>query len=659
MNRPISSGRNPGAWFRKPVVFFCLVLGAFYVGAIAFEATTSSLALNFSSSTEANSANEISGKPRPIRSDEWLRSTPYQIGRLHDSWNVDFNSPFEFRVDSLSTTRSRIVSTAMFPERSIFEKMGSRGFAAVWWFPIFMSAASLFTLFRFNQRSPKQALFAAVIVSFSSTVAWWSYSPLEVIWPCVFGLVLIQIVSQQNHLSKFWRNQMWSERCISVLLPIIGGVALSRIPFVYQPWSLTTFLIVSAMGFDLLRQQGLLRKAIRPLLISGFTALTIAGIWYVMIRGQYSTLAQTIYPGGRRSGGGGGAVPLFSGPMDFFFGRDGGSAVQGTNQSEAALGWLIIALVAVMVWAVNVASSVGGARITALRRWNATLGLGGIFVAWGTLAWPAELLHFNPLQFVPGDRMIQIAGVVWLIPAVLILTQELDHFDKAKRWFVASLAAVVSFMFTANAGIQLRANFPELSVGTVWLSSFVLAIGIFLFLLSPKGLMGLAPLAFFAIWSTINVNPLVNGLGDLVNSSAASQLSENVRSVSPLRRIGTDDVYVDALVAANGLPLLGGQQNTGPNRKSYSVIDPSMVFEEQWNRGASYLHFSWDESLGEDLVVNSSGDQIVILISPCNQGLKTLGMGWIISSRPLTATCLDERTTIKWMDIDRWLYQVN
>jgi hypothetical protein len=126
-----------------------------------------------------------------------------------------------------------------------------------------------------------------------------------------------------------------------------------------------------------------------------------------------------------------------------------------------------------------------------------------------------------------------------------------------------------------------------------------------------------------------------------------------------MSRVGSDDIYVDALIAANGLPLLGGQQGWGPNRDAYSAIDPALVFEDQWNQGASYLRFSWDESFGDDLVVNSSGDQIVVSISPCNQGLKTLGMGWIISTRPLTAPCLLEKSMIKWMDLDRWLYQVN
>lgn len=658
MNRLMSSTRILGSWFRKPVVVFCLVLGAFYCVAVALNVTTSSLALNFSSSSEANSANEILGKPRPIRSDEWLRSTPYQIGRLHDSWNAEFNSPFEFRDDALSTTSSKIVSAAMFPERSIFEKIGSRGFAALWWFPIFMSAVSLFALLRINQRSSLQALFAAVLVIFSSTVAWWSYSPLEVIWPCVFGLLMIQLVVQNGRFSKQWRQQNWSERCIAMLLPTLGGVALSRIPFVYQPWSLTTFLIVAALGFDLIRQQGLLRKVIRPLLLSGFIALTIAATWYVMIHGQYATLAQTIYPGGRRSDGGGLVVPLFSGPFNFALGNSSG-VIQGTNQSEAALGWFVLALVAILVWIISVASSSSESRKRVSRRWMSTSILGLVLIGWGTFSWPNVLLHFNPLRFIPGDRLIQIGGVVWLIPAILILTSELTELDHLRRRFVAISIAVLVFVFTLNAGISFRANVPNLSVEAIWISGIAISFGVLCLIMWPKRYLGLAPLAIFAVWSTCSVNPLVAGFGDLTNSSAASILSAHVRGDSPMSRVGSDDIYLDALIAANGLRLLGGQQGWGPNRDTYSAIDPALVFEDQWNRGASYLHFSWDESLGEDLVVNGTGDQIVVSISPCNQGLQKLEMGWVIASRPLESSCLTQIGTFNWMDIGRWLYRVS
>ena len=123
-------------------------------------------------------------------------------------------------------------------------------------------------------------------------------------------------------------------------------------------------------------------------------------------------------------------------------------------------------------------------------------------------------------------------------------------------------------------------------------------------------------------------------------------------------RVGSDEIFVDALVAANGLPLMSGQQGWGPDRDAYRKIDPLEVFEDQWNRGASFVRFSWDESLGEELAVTGEADQIVITISPCNSGLSELGMGWVVSTHPLNSNCLIEEATFKWMNSDRWLYRV-
>jgi hypothetical protein len=369
-------------------------------------------------------------------------------------------------------------------------------------------------------------------------------------------------------------------------------------------------------------------------------------------------LAQTLYPGGRRSEGGGLGVPLLSGPFDFVLARGPGAAIQGTNQSEASLGWIIVVILALVVWGTSslLGSDSGKSRVR--RRWTATLVLGVVLFAWGTVKWPSILLDFNPLQLIPGERLMQILSVVWLVPALLMLFPDAEALEGVRRRRVAASGALVVFILTLTAGNGFRANVPGLTVGWVWAISVMMLIGCFALVMWPKRMIGLIPLAVMALWSTATVNPLVRGLGDLVNSRSAAVLSETVRGESEMRRVGSDDIFVDALVAANGLPLMSGQQGWGPNREAYQMIDPMEVFQDQWNRGASFVRFFWDESLGEDLSVAGEADQIVITISPCNSGLGKLGMGWVISTRPLSSSCLEGGVTFRWMDVDRWLYRL-
>ena len=338
-------------------------------------------------------------------------------------------------------------------------------------------------------------------------------------------------------------------------------------------------LVTSALTFDLTRRGGSLRRIIRPVLVMGATALAIAGTWYVMTRPQHTALAQTLYPGGRRSEGGGLGVPLLSGPFDFILARGSGAAVQGTNQSEASLGWIIVVILALVVWGTSSLFGSDSGEFRVRRRWTATLVLGVVLFAWGTVKWPSILLHFNPLQLIPGERLMQILSVVWLVPALMMLFPDAEALDDVRRRRVAASGACVVFILTLMAGNGFRANVPGLSVGWVWLISCLMFIGCFALVMWPRRMAGLMPLAAIAIWSTATVNPLVHGLGDLVNSRSASVLSSAVRSESPMLRVGSDEIFVDALVAANGLPLMSGQQGWGPDRDAYRKIDPLEVFE--------------------------------------------------------------------------------
>ena len=625
---------------------------------IAFNVTTSSLGLNFASADQANTSKVIFGESRPIRSDEWLRSTPFQIGRLHDSWKSDFLSPFEYRQSNSEGLPSRLVSVVMFPERAMVEGLGERGFATIWWLPVVLGFLSIFAFFVVNGRRVGQSVVVALLVILAPTTAWWSYSPLEVIWPCLVGAVTLRLAIVRSP-SGSGSNGAHRRALVSpVLLSVVGGISLSRLPFVYQPWSIPAFLLLGALTLDLLRSDGLLRRAIRPLVIMGLTAVLLAGLWYVLNRTQYSTLAQTVYPGGRRSEGGGLAVPLFSGVFDFLLARRVGASIAGTNQSEAALGWLVIPVVAFLVGFVNRALRATTDAIGNLSRWMTTSVTGIVLLAWGIIKWPTFLLQFNPLRLLPGDRLIQILSVVALLPAFMAIFRITEDLDWSRRRLVATWGALLTALLCLEAGTAFRSTLPSVEVGQVWAVSVVVAFGVFALVAFPNRVIALLPLLAFAVWSTASVNPVVSGMGDLVESKSASVLSSAVRNDPSMRRVGSDDVFVDALVAANGLPLMSGQQGWGPNREAYRRIDPQEIFADQWNRGASYVRFSWDPSLGEDLSVVGSGDQIVISISPCNSGLKDLGLGWVISSAQLSADCLTESSVFKWMDLDRWLYAV-
>lgn len=644
---------------KRSIRWFFSLVALIYLLLVYLNVTTSSLSLNYSSTSVKNSASPIFAENRPIRSDEWLRSTPYQIGRTNSDWNFDHLSPFEYRPDSVKQGFGLGVRYVIFPESLVAENLGARGLAFAWWFPLFASVFSIILFLRsFGQRF-RHAVFTSLLIVLSPVVSWWSYSPLEVIWPCALAGVCLRYCSKvrlDDCTERNFRNlQIFA--CVA-----IGGVALSRLPFIYQPWSFPTFLIFAALILDGSRNKSLKQDLIYGSLM-GLVSVLVAGFWYFLNRSTYRVLAATVYPGARRSEGGYLPIPPFSGPADHFLSTRSASNVISTNQSETALGWLVLFVIALVVLFASALLRRNQPEEIDKResRWTLTLVTSLVLLSWSLFKWPDFLLQYNVLRLIPGSRMIQITSLVLALPASIIIFTRINTLTSKVRHLTSGVVSSVAFVLTLWSSLSLRPIYPDLSVGYCWIVSAIFAALIFVLLRFSASLLALGAILLFAFWSVANVNPVVVGQGDLIKSDSARVLNSIVReSSNPQGRVATDHMYLDALVAANGLYQLSGQQAYGPNEDSYRSIDPELKLKDSWNRGSSSLIFQWDESLGNDIGVNivGGGDVFQVVSSPCNQALIDLGMGWVISARPLNATCLQERATFYWIDLQRWLYQV-
>ncbi len=69
--------------------------------------------------------------------------------------------------------------------------------------------------------------------------------------------------------------------------------------------------------------------------------------------------------------------------------------------------------------------------------------------------------------------------------------------------------------------------------------------------------------------------------------------------------MASDDPFVSALLVANGAPSVTGWQISGPRQDAWRLLDPDGSDEELWNRGASYLRFTFDGAAGAEPVIST------------------------------------------------------
>ena len=95
--------------------------------------------------------------------------------------------------------------------------------------------------------------------------------------------------------------------------------------------------------------------------------------------------------------------------------------------------------------------------------------------------------------------------------------------------------------------------------------------------------------------------------GPLVSSPLAKEIRE-IRKSDSGGVWASDPFWGDALVMAQGVHMLSGQQPLGPNREAWDLLDPTHQFEDKWNRGQSYVHFTWDINRLDILISNPNPD---------------------------------------------------
>jgi hypothetical protein len=627
--------------------------------------SSSSLALH-RATDEANTSRVLLGTPRGIRADEWNRATPDLLGRLSAGWTPEFRSVFEVRVARSGAPES-VADFLQYPERDILKSVFSTAaFFPLWWLTIALCLIGLVGIFMMWGFSNTSSLVASLFVIAIPTTSWWSYHPIQIMWPLVGAFLLVECsrrlsASRGPIYAQFGKREIRLDtlrRLAVIAFPIIAGIIASRIPFGYFPWVVPAAIIYFCLVLDWIWSRRISRAELYPY-IAAFTVLLLIVLFNLFIwLNRFGTLADTVYPGARRSAGGDLRQPSFTAAQAGFLQFGPGETLVGTNQSEAAMGPLVLVVIAILVTIFAVARI--GLRASN-RNGIPVISMGAITVlaAWTLVPWPSVLLGPNPLTLLPAYRVGQILGVIAIPPSILAIMKALDLATPRERRATAMTSSIFCLMVSVSGGVAMMTFMPALSINAVWASSVLLSLCVGIAIAFSAHPLALTPLLAFMICSSFQINPLVRGLGDLRDSEAASMVRETVLPAASDRdRVATDDFQLDALATANGLPMASGQVYWGPERDVWQLLDPDGRYVDAWNRGASSLRFDWQEGAASPVIWSPADDVIIVTMDPCSPLLAELGVGWVLATRPIPSPCIGAEGTFPWNGADRWIYRI-
>jgi hypothetical protein len=564
----------------------------------------------------------VVGVNRPIRSDEYLRGTPTEVGAIFhpESPGVSLLASSGFDEPGLDEFE------LLRPERFFIQVFlsGDYSYSALWWVPALLVMFGIPLLLRQFEVPTSISVALSLIVLFSPAVVWWSNGAAGIIGRLSLGVALIIMASR----SKGWK--VW-------VLTFLGGWIASGVAMDYQPWSVVASLFfIPIVLYFLMRD----KQNILPMVLSGLISLTPLILFVIGKLQIFEVMASTLYPGQRRVSSG--LVNAwnwaFSGPQQWSLLNPDG--ILYGNQSEISMGYFFFVFPALyFAYASTSHRQKFGIR-------EVVIGGYLLVASWSFVRYPE--IPLNPLAISSPERTLAI--VTTLAPIVFGLIygnriyvsklqgdEESSLGQKSDIWGKIALSV---FVMLTTFGSALTMEGVVLNFSTR--IAFVVAVlcGLVTFMIvSPrftsKGVWAFAALALLIAGP---VNPIAQGTAPLTDNTLAQAIAE----VDSDGAWAADGIHLDAILIANGKPSISGQQLTGPNEDQWMIIDPQGLSESIWNAGASFVVVSWDSTLQNPEISRPFPDTILIRTNPCSPAMEKLGLDVVLSRTEQTAPCLVE-----------------
>lgn len=584
------------------------------------------------------------GTSLPIRSDEWLTQAPIDLSVLaagsSTSPSLSHDPDLIYQISS-----GQVVESVLFHEGNLL-RLGEwlpdeMLFAAFRAWPWLLLVLALPPLLRRMGATRPMSWLGLVLVFLAPASLWWSFMPVRIMAFAAAGSYVLWLARDRMVAGR---------RLTAILLAGLAGILLARLVTYYVPWSLTLGVpLVIATGVYLVVDRATRRQALLTIGAGALVSVAVLAGTLLENAAALSAELNTVYPGLRRATGMTQTpVQLFGGPA--LFEMEGGAAPTMLNQSELSSGFLVCAFWAIVVWRRAWAGATSAQRGAIVTLAAAT----ALWSAWAMFDWGVVGESIPLLSAVLPVRAAQTVG----FPATLLLVLLVSRLQgDSSRLAVA--AAVTTGVVTAYGAGDARRALPDLTTWQVWMA--VLAVSAVAYAVTrwPMRAWPVAGTLLLLLAAGIDTNPLVRGVGELRTSPAAGAARALVdRAEADGTLIATNSMAANALLVANGAPMLTGSQVTGPIVSEWEKIDPDRQYEEVWNRGASYLYVELDGPRDAPTVEAAAPDVIVIHAHPCWIAESDLDVGYLVSTTEIPARCATPLRTFRWNGVEQRVYEL-
>lgn len=588
--------------------------------------------------------NLIFGKPRPIRSDEWLLSTPLTIAEFNNKFNHimninGLNQEFSLLMDLPTNHWSTIFSPTNW---SFFVMPLENAFAFKWWFRIFLLVTgTYFTLFKLT-KDLFLSISGSLILYFTPFFQWWiAVQPVDsVSYPLFIFYIFVKLLHFKN------------KKQLLLYSILIAYFIVCFVLILYPPFqiSMALFITFLAIGYLLNNYKQLNHGNFKYYAISGslvvFSVAAILFFYYHSIENVINIIYNTDYPGKRRlSGGGFPLTNFFFGFYNIFLQFNPNLPKILNNQSEASSFFMLFPFLLPLVFFDFFRKLFTKTKIDFIPiSISLYLVLGLIWIFIGL---PDSLSRIFLLNFVTNNRMILGLGTGGLFLMLYFLKYLPLSNSKFYKICAITLASAAFFMvyyvgselINYNFWVSINTHFPFYLFGNILkiLSISIIAYFLVAMLLFGRQKLFLASILFFSVISSFVVNPLYKGLGLILSTPILEDFKHIESSNSrQLLWLVYDNLTLQNYLSANSLRVFNSVQ-IYPVLDRWKILDPEEKYRSIYNRYALIIFRHESKNISFRLIYPNNFE---VNIDPCDEKLKESGIGYFVFNSKVNYPCI-------------------
>lgn len=627
-------------------------LAVVFAALVALRISGSSMGVLYSQFFGGADPHLLAGRPWPIRSDEWLVSTPLTVSQV-DQGLPRFNGvlPGGFDASIVWDLPTRDWSVLLRPHMwGFFALPLDYAFAFRWWLPFFVTAAAVFTLVCLLWRRPFAALAVAGAFVISPFFQWWFgagsfWPPAAAATACGAMVVLLR-----SH--RPWER--WVAAGLTGYFVAVAVIAL------YPPYLIPCIFpaVAFCIGWFATRSSfaGSWPRRWRrlvPLGVAAAAAGLVVVAFLVTHHAAVDAVNGTVYPGSRR-------VPTGQSvgfPWTAMYAGVFASALHGDvrgfapNASEGSSFLLLgLYLLASAAWLIR-------SRWRRLRE-----------IDWAIVATVASLVLMLAFTYVPGwdavahvllldrvnmPRIVVGFGTVSIVLLALVVGRLREDGQLRIPWWTTAAAVVLVLANHLVVWHRVRTAAPAvLANALLWVPMLVLlALALALF---SRG-RATVPAVLVAVVGLVVagwVNPLYQGVLDL-RATDVGRAIEQTEAREPGGWVAIGSLGATAVLRETGVEAYSGVQGW-PTGEMWDELDPDGRDRPIWDR---YAHVNWTADPAAAPIALVQADVVQVRLDSCDPFAQR-HLAHVLSQQPLDQACLLQVQTVPQGPATYYLYDV-